>query len=319
MPQKSFEETLKEEEEFIGRKLSPHEVESVKERVDYFKLHEGHEAEHSEMILIIIVGLVISQILISLWKRYHPTSYSTTTLLGLWILPMVLSLRKGYWKFLLIWCLFSAVNSWVVARALQRPMQSGTPRLVYSWFQRVYDVSIVAGGIGYFITLCSFFHLPMMLGADIDGEADVFLTGMMIMFYGLYFGTLGRDFVDRVSDIMATTMGYYSKQGFPTKHLRQGTCAICGIDATSGPEECHELNCGHVYHELCIRGWTIVGKKDVCPYCKEKVDLAPFKKHVWDSTQAHFLNLVDFMRYIIVWNPVAFLVIHWVINILGLK
>lgn len=27
------------------------------------------------------------------------------------------------------------------------------------------------------------------------------------------------------------------------------------------------------FHEFCIRGWCIVGKKQTCPYCKEKVDL----------------------------------------------
>ena len=27
------------------------------------------------------------------------------------------------------------------------------------------------------------------------------------------------------------------------------------------------------FHEFCIRGWCIVGKKQICPYCQEKVDL----------------------------------------------
>ena len=90
------------------------------------------------------------------------------------------------------------------------------------------------------------------------------------MFSGLYFGTLGRDFVERVSGIMATTMGYYAHQGFPRKHLREGVCAICGEKVTTrvkshshsfqnedqmleGEVGVHELGCGHVYHEQCIR------------------------------------------------------------------
>ena len=28
------------------------------------------------------------------------------------------------------------------------------------------------------------------------------------------------------------------------------------------------------FHEQCILGWTIVGKKDTCPFCNEKVTLA---------------------------------------------
>ena len=33
------------------------------------------------------------------------------------------------------------------------------------------------------------------------------------------------------------------------------------------------LNITFRFHEFCIRGWCIVGKKQTCPYCKEKVDL----------------------------------------------
>jgi len=33
------------------------------------------------------------------------------------------------------------------------------------------------------------------------------------------------------------------------------------------------LNAVIRFHEFCIRGWCIVGKKQTCPYCKEKVDL----------------------------------------------
>ena len=38
-------------------------------------------------------------------------------------------------------------------------------------------------------------------------------------------------------------------------------------------EKIYELKCGHKYHEACIRGWAIIGKKDSCPYCNEKVFL----------------------------------------------
>jgi len=41
----------------------------------------------------------------------------------------------------------------------------------------------------------------------------------------------------------------------------------------SQAEPVRQLACKHCFHELCIRGWTIVGKKDVCPVCLEKVDM----------------------------------------------
>ena len=38
-------------------------------------------------------------------------------------------------------------------------------------------------------------------------------------------------------------------------------------------ENTFRLTCSHEFHEFCIRGWCIVGKKETCPWCHEKVDL----------------------------------------------
>lgn len=65
----------------------------------------------------------------------------------------------------------------------------------------------------------------------------------------------------------------------PTRTLEQGVCAVCGNKLLVSEEEegvienTFKLSCEHVFHEFCIRGWCIVGKKQTCPYCKEKVDL----------------------------------------------
>jgi RING finger protein 121 len=128
------------------------------------------------MLLIIIGSLLLSQLLISFWKKVHPKSYNISTLLGLWLVPMIMSIQSGYTRFLIIWALFSIVNGFIVMRALESPMKSSTPRLVYYWFQKVYDVSYFLGGCGYVVMLFAFFHLPMMFGADIDGEANIFMV-----------------------------------------------------------------------------------------------------------------------------------------------
>lgn len=65
----------------------------------------------------------------------------------------------------------------------------------------------------------------------------------------------------------------------PTRTLEPGVCAVCGnkllvLEHEEGViENTFKLSCEHVFHEFCIRGWCIVGKKQTCPYCKEKVDL----------------------------------------------
>jgi hypothetical protein len=52
----------------------------------------------------------------------------------------------------------------------------------------------------------------------------------------------------------------------------------------SNAERCVQLNCKHCFHDLCIRGWTMVGKKDTCPVCLEKVDMRMVHDKPWDST-----------------------------------
>ena len=75
------------------------------------------------------------------------------------------------------------------------------------------------------------------------------------------------------------------------------------------PERVVKLKCGHEFHEFCIRGWTIVGKQTVCPNCGDKVDInsvlgsSPWEKNpnkIWGQ-------LLDALRYMIVWNPVIML------------
>ena len=71
------------------------------------------------------------------------------------------------------------------------------------------------------------------------------------------------NFASRVSDVCASV---------PT--------SLCCSSALSFPSELEDvgekrkrLACGHSFHDFCIRGWCIIGKKQTCPYCKEKVRL----------------------------------------------
>lgn len=80
------------------------------------------------------------------------------------------------------------------------------------------------------------------------------------------------------------------------------------------------LNCQHSFHLACIKGWILIGKKDCCPYCKEKVELSEFRgNNPWDKSQQFYLNLIDILRYLAVWNPIIFLIIHYIFKIFGYK
>jgi hypothetical protein len=59
---------------------------------------------------------------------------------------------------------------------------------------------------------------------------------------------------------------------------------VCCVQLPEGVEPCVQLSCKHCFHNLCIRGWTVVGKKDVCPVCNEKVDLRElYSDRPWET------------------------------------
>ncbi|CAM5140580.1 unnamed protein product, partial [Natator depressus] len=72
---------------------------------------------------------------------------------------------------------------------------------------------------------------------------------------------------------------FYNVSGMPTRNLSNNICAVCrqkifvDMNEEGIIENTYQLSCNHVFHEFCIRGWCIVGKKQTCPYCSKKVDL----------------------------------------------
>ncbi|KAJ3339731.1 hypothetical protein HDU93_007847 [Gonapodya sp. JEL0774] len=149
---------------------------------------------------------------------------------------------------------------------------------------------------------------------------EAFQFGILCFFYGVYFGVLGRDTVERISDWMAAAVGYYNKAGLTTKQLRDGVCAICGAPSGDFPDDKIEtLACEHPFHEKCIRGWVIVGKKTTCPYCKEKVDTSRFTRGPWETQQVLYLSMLDFVRYLLVWQPIIFGTVNAAFYVLGVS
>lgn len=87
-----------------------------------------------------------------------------------------MSVRAGYTRFIIIWTIYSIFNGFIVFRALESPMKSSTPRLVYWWYQKVYDVSYFFGMIAYCILLATFFHFTMLFGYSDKEEAELFVV-----------------------------------------------------------------------------------------------------------------------------------------------
>jgi len=117
-----------------------------------------------------------------------------------------------------------------------------------------------------------------------------------------------------------------SGKSLPKVELADDMCAVCGqriilstADSPEPTERTYRLSCHHLFHEFCIRGWCIVGKKQTCPYCQERVDLKRMFKNPWEKPHVLFGQLLDFIRYFVVWLPVILVTVQIIYTVLHLE
>jgi Ring finger domain len=104
-------------------------------------------------------------------------------------------------------------------------------------------------------------------------------------------------------------------------------CALCTktlddmshVGGEQPAEATIQLPCKHLFHELCIKGWTMVGKKDTCPTCMEKVDLKKlYSDRPWETRNLQWIGMLDFLRYMVVWYPLIMIGITSMLHLLHL-
>lgn len=273
------------------------------------------------VFFVLFVFMLLAQVLLVIWKQRHYKSFQTVTLLGLWLIPMLLSLYVRFVRMLLVWTTFSVSTGYIVWLASRRPMGKSTPRFVYTWFLYSYRFTHTMGVTGYAIVLMDFFNVPELFGLS----HKLAYYGGLLLFYGLYFGVLGRDCAEMCATRMASIMGIVAHKGdTPSFSLSTAFCAICSeelnprqVDMDVPSERVIELNCKHLFHEFCIRGWTMIGKKDICPFCSEKVELRNMFTNPWETQSLIWANLLDALRYLVVWNPLILVITQATLYILG--
>ena len=292
-----------------------------KRELEFLEKHRGHDQMHLEMFIVMILAFVLGQALLVKWRLTYPRSYETVTLFGLWILPVVYCLRLYWWRFIAVWMVYSLGSGYIIFLATRTPLAGTTPRRIYKWFLLTYKLFYVCGAVGYIMIMVTFFAVPQAMGVGVETTMG---GGMTILFYGLYFGVLGRDLSGLCTEYVASKIGYYTRQGLPKRQLDPHVCCICGqaLASPSGEktdEKTYKVSCEHVFHEFCIRGWCIVGKKQTCPYCKEKVDLRRLVDSPWERTYVQYGQLLDLLRYLVVWFPIIMALVNFVNYQLGLE
>lgn len=297
----------------------------------FHKEHAGHESQHAMMLLILIFALIVTQILLCIWKKYHFKSYQLSSTVGLLVIPFLTCIHFGWWRFVIIFCIFTFITVNYAKLAFRRHISGTTPRLIYNYFYYIHTLSAFLSIFGYLIFLLTLLGVPVLLNAP-EAWAD---AGLLIMFYGLYYGVAGRDLADICTDRMASHIGYYSEDGLPRLKLGANVCAACGNainnseseEYASGPlcrphtinDKTLTLTCKHSFHEKCLRGWCIIGKKQICPYCKEKVNLQKTFSNPWEKPHVLFGQMIDLIRYFVVWNPIIMIAVKVVFYFYDLK
>jgi len=287
-------------------------AEHIRQAQQYRLVHGQHAGLHQALFVILLVILALSQIGLFFWKKKHYRSFQNVTLFGLWIIPFGFAAYLMFFRMLFVWTVFSVITAYLIKQASQTPLAKETPRRIYGWFYLVWISSYSSAILGYIILMLDLLGISRALALTfwLPLTEYTISASMMFLFYGLYFGVLGRDCAEMCTERVASRMGYTGKN-LPAKAIPINGCGICGeqYDTTA----IAELNCKHSFHEWCIRGWTIIGKKDTCPYCSEKVQLKQLFRNPWEKQGILWANLLDSLRYLIVWNPIILVAINFVI------
>lgn len=107
-------------------------------------------------------------------------------------------------------------------------------RRVYKWFVLIYKASYALGVLGYLLIMLSLFGATLIFLVE---PAKGMEWGVLLLFYGLYFGVVGRDVAEVVTDLLASQVGYSSAGGMPTRKLEAGMCAVCAQPLGSTPQK----------------------------------------------------------------------------------
>ena len=265
--------------------------------------------------------------------------------------PRVYLLTRTHWhtltnkqtnkqtKIMQVWFVFSSVTGFFLVKCtFEKAIDKALPKLIYRWFFTVFKTSVAVGSIGYVLILINIFLFAGMAPpiADVTGIA------LLALWYGLYFGILTRDCAEVASDRIASRLGGARRMAVSVRD-----CAICGGDlspdpnlfTSNGTRTSHthssavvevekekekedatvQLSCKHLFHKDCLRGWLIVGKKDTCPTCHERVDLRQlYADKPWETSNLQWVQMLDFFRYLVVWQPTILIALNFVFHWLHL-
>ncbi|CAG2164977.1 unnamed protein product [Oppiella nova] len=262
---------------------------------------------HALMLLILIGAIVLAQIGLIYWRKRSFKTYQNVSMIGMWFVPFALSLYNHWFRFVSIWLAITLVTSALISKPLfNKQLTAGSiPRLIYKWFYLLYSLSSIVAVSGYLLIMATLLGINLLLGVKPNVPLDF---GFLLLFYGIYYGVLTRDFTDFLVDLLAANIGYYQpSSSLPSKQLKSSVCAICGrTHNESTDEKTYTLT----YHPFFVQ----TGKTAL-------FQLELFEKRR-DGKVFGVIDMpldLDFIRYLIAWQPVIIFAVQCFNYMLGLE
>ncbi|KAJ8297928.1 hypothetical protein KUTeg_024459 [Tegillarca granosa] len=76
--------------------------------------------------------------------------------------------------------------------------------MVYKWFLVIYKISYFIGVTGYLVVMLTLLGLNLIFLIKPQTSMDF---GLLLLFYGLYYGVVARDFAEVCAEVMAAQIG----------------------------------------------------------------------------------------------------------------
>ena len=284
---------------------------------DYVVTTEWHRSESEETALFFVFAaifvslLILVQFVMRVWRGMSPHSFKVTTTYAICLVPLALAYFFSWKWFLFWWIIFAAVSTIAYLKAKEKPINRSTPGRIYKWFILVHNVTFLITSIGFAT------YWIGLLGCIFAGSACAWLVdmGTMLFFYGVYFGLVGRDVAMHITETIALGPGFYTPESkflLPTLAIHHphghtntslSICCLCS-HSLNGNESTCTISCNHMFHERCLRGWCMVGKKTTCPVCREKVDFHLPDRNPWEVPDSFLQGYHDFLHWAVVYFPI---------------
>ncbi|KAI9563814.1 RING finger protein 121 [Daphnia sinensis] len=258
------------------------------------------EAQISEgMFVLLIFALIFVsaalsiQVGIILWRKSHPRSFEIATFCALCVIPSITAFKLSLWWFHILWGIFFFISIIAYFKArFEKPLLPSTPGLIFCWFHFVHYSSFLfsfCGSMAFFFGFVGSNHWLTDVGAHVS-------------FCGICFGLVGRDFAMHITDnLFVRPTSSTGRSLLPCHNGHLLCCSLCGY-YMSEETKC-SLSCQHEFHEICVRGWYMIGKKSTCPVCWEKVDYQLQDRNPWETPDIILQAYHDFIRWIVIYMP----------------